>query len=417
MRKWSNSPETNTRRYDLNIPQLRQDRLDVVEKQRVNFFAWRGQFTPQFVDYILSSFVQPDDVVLDPFSGSGTVLAECAAKGISGHGYEINPAAYAMSKFFHLANLSHPQRAALFDALEKRLQSMIPPFAALPLFESVSGVHPPPPDLVELTEDLFSTLTDPKQRLLALNTLLIASTQKKGDLYTKVFDALAVLRRKAASLPYTPQPIQAHLCDARLVSRHGSVKADCILTSPPYINVFNYHQNYRAMLQAAGCDMLRVAKSELGANRKNRGNRFRTVVQYCLDMEQAILSFWACLKPRGAMILVVGRESNVRGVPFLNGAIIADLIGSVGGFDDVATYQRQFLNRFGTTIVEELLVTRKNGSKPAGDAAREIARNHLQSALHSATSEVADDIRDAISKVSSIAPSPLFTGEEIQLHV
>ena len=79
---------------------LEQDKLNVKEKQRVNLFAWRGQFTPQFVDYIIDSFSRKGFTVIDPFSGSGTVLQACARKGLSGYGYEINPAAYAMSKFF-----------------------------------------------------------------------------------------------------------------------------------------------------------------------------------------------------------------------------------------------------------------------------------------------------------------------------
>jgi hypothetical protein len=66
-----------------------------------------------------------------------------------------------------------------------------------------------------------------------------------------------------------------------------------------------------------GWDLLRVAPSEIGSNRKNRGNRFRTVVQYCLDMEQALISFWHSLKSDGLMILVVGRESNVRKLLFI----------------------------------------------------------------------------------------------------
>lgn len=52
--------------------ELIQDKLDVKNKTRANLFNWRGQFTPQFVDYILENFAQNDDVVVDPFSGSGT---------------------------------------------------------------------------------------------------------------------------------------------------------------------------------------------------------------------------------------------------------------------------------------------------------------------------------------------------------
>jgi hypothetical protein len=68
-------------------------------------------------------------------------------------------------------------------------------------------------------------------------------------------------------------------------------EAELIVTSPPYINVFNYHQNHRAILELLGFDLAATsAASELGSNRKNRGNRFRTVIQYALDMEAALES-------------------------------------------------------------------------------------------------------------------------------
>lgn len=44
-----------------------------------------------------------------------------------------------------------------------------------------------------------------------------------------------------------------------------------VLTSPPYINVYNYHQQYRASAEALGWDLLEVAKTEIGSNRKHPG--------------------------------------------------------------------------------------------------------------------------------------------------
>ena len=57
---------------------LEQGKLDVTIKKRSNLFNWRGQFTPEFVEYILQSFAKKGDIILDPFSGSGTVLQESA---------------------------------------------------------------------------------------------------------------------------------------------------------------------------------------------------------------------------------------------------------------------------------------------------------------------------------------------------
>ena len=65
---------------------------------------------------------------------------------------------------------------------------------------------------------------------------------------------------------------------------------DFVITSPPYINVFNYHQNYRKSVEATGFNVLEVARSEIGSNRKFRSNRFLTVIQYALDIYQVFVA-------------------------------------------------------------------------------------------------------------------------------
>src|SRR5947208_12976005 len=115
-------------------------------------------------------------------------------------------------------------------------------------------------------------------------------------------------------MPYTKASLKFFNCDARrLPIQDGLI--GLVITSPPYINVFNYHQQYRASVEALGWDLLEVARSEIGSNRKHRGNRFLTVIQYCLDMTDAILELRRVCTDGARIILVVGRESNVRKTP------------------------------------------------------------------------------------------------------
>ncbi len=100
---------------------------------------------------------------------------------------------------------------------------------------------------------------------------------------------------------------------------------DLVVTSPPYVNVFNYHQNNRPAMELLGWNILTVAKSEFGSNRKNRGNRFLTLVQYCVDVLETLLELKRVLKYEGRVVIIVGRESNIRGVSFQNGSIVATL--------------------------------------------------------------------------------------------
>jgi hypothetical protein len=203
--------------------------------------------------------------------------------------------------------------------------------------------------------------------------------------------------------------LEASLCDARLVHRYVRAEAELIVTSPPYINVFNYHQNHRAILELLGFDLLHVAASEIGSNRKNRCNRFRTVIQYALDMEAGLESFALSLKACGQLFLVVGRESNVRGMAILNSRLVADIATSLGGFYHEGSFERCFANRFGASIYEDVLLFRRINGQPTPGAARGIARALLEELDDDASGEVRDDVRDAIACSEAIEPSPVFS--------
>lgn len=388
---------------------LDRQKLDVTNKTRSNIFGWRGQFTPEFVAYLLDEANEGTGLVVDPFCGSGTVLQECAARNRAAHGFEINPAAYAMSRFFTLSRLSHDDRMALANRVERLFRGTTSEFVDLPLFNPVEDYRGRASNLLDLGREVFSRTESKSETLLALLTLFEAEGCRVPNLNQAIFTALGRVKRHLLALTDSTATLEASLCDARLVHRYVRAEAELIVTSPPYINVFNYHQNHRAILELLGFDLLHVAASEMGSNRKNRGNRFRTVIQYALDMEAALESFALSLKARGQLVLVVGRESNVRGVAILNSRLVADIATSLGGFHQEGSFERCFTNRFGASIYEDVLLFRRVNGQPAPGAARGIARALLEELEDDASGEVQDDVRDAIANADGIEPSPVFS--------
>ena len=162
-------------------------------------------------------------------------------------------------------------------------------------------------------------------------------------------------------------------------------------------------------MELLGFDLLHVAASEIGSNRKNRGNRFRTVIQYALDMEACAESFALSLKPRGQLVLVVGRESNVRGISIPNSQLVGGIVTNLGGFNQEGSFERCFTNRFGVSIYEDVLLFRRVNGQPAAGAARGIARALLEECESEAVGEINNDVRDAIACSEAIEPSPVFT--------
>ncbi len=391
--------------------QLIQDKLDVKNKTRANLFNWRGQFTPQFVDYILENFAANGAVVAEPFSGSGTVLLECARRNLSCYGYEINPAAYAMSKFFTICNILPQARLELISSFKKKTINLLSRYHGLPIFIAKDSYRDSFSNLMEFSRELFTKMDNTFEKILAVNTLFTAEDYRNGSLELSVEKAVNYIADCCMRLPYTNKPIYAHLGDARLLHDGYHSKFNLIFTSPPYINVFNYHQNHRAIIETLGWDILKIAECEIGSNRKNRGNRFKTVIQYCLDMELALNSFWNSLTSNGSVVIVVGKESNVRKIPFLNSEIVKDIASNMNSFEDIQNFTRTFNNKFGLDIKEDIIILKKSSKQPILSTARNVALSHLQSSLESAPVEVSDDIVDAITSIKAITPSPfLFAG-------
>lgn len=249
-----------------------------------------------------------------------------------------------------------------------------------------------------------------------LNILFQSEKDKNLTLKTSILKSFEYIKKSLLDLPFTKQPINAILKDARSSGEELKNKIDLIVTSPPYINVFNYHQNHRAIVEEFKFDILKVAQSEFGSNRKNRSNRFKTVIQYCLDMELAIRAFWTSLKSNGKIVLVLGRESNVRNTAFYNGKLIIEILEASKGFQDIKILERKFTNKFGANIKEDIIIASKSTNALADlRFGRNIALKHLEENLKYTTGEIQNDIFDAIKNSDQILPSPLFNPKNVIL--
>jgi len=377
--------------------------LNIEEKNRSNLFAWRGQFSPQLIECLLDAYCLPDSIVLDPFAGSGTVLYEAAARSLSAFGFEINPSAWSFSKVYEFANMKPAEREAVIAELRSNVEHEFP----IVLFSEDSV---PVEAVEERVIHIGQSINDGAKVLCnALIVLLdIFNNQITNSFVQGKLTALAEMVRR---LPYSPRPIKADLQDARALPLDNQ-SVDFAVTSPPYLNVFNYHQNYRRSVEILGWDLLRVARSEIGSNRANRGNRFYTVVQYCIDMATAMQELARVLKPGARAVLVVGYESKVLGVPFHNADIVEQIAVQSGAFEVMLRQNRVFTNRFGDAIREDILNLRRDAYTANSDLPSIVGRSIARKALNAASSRVSDSNRplltDAMGQIYRITGTPIF---------
>ena len=383
--------------FDQPIP---QEKLDIIEKNRANLFAWRGQFSPQLIETILTYYCPSNSVILDPFVGSGTVLLEASYLSLEAYGFEINPAAYIMSHTYEFINDSQKKEVL------KNLRNIIDQEFPLRIFEVSDQVE----NLVDKLQNTRNMLPDRSKVLFDALVIILDVCKNKitQEFIQKKFLHLSNIITK---LPYSQKPIRVGLSDARSLPLKNN-QIDFVVTSPPYINVFNYHQNYRQSAEILGWDLLKIAKSEIGSNRANRSNRFYTVVQYCLDMGDILKELARVSKQQARIVLIVGQESNVLGVPFYNADIIEKIGIKAKLFQKVLRQKRKFKNKFGKVIIEDIInfinLNNQVSQEVIEQISREVAFEVLESSRLFVSSENQLCLESAIAKVNNIQKTPIL---------
>ena len=399
----------------LDKTSLPQGSLDIAERVRTNPLPWTGQFSPQLVEELLAAYGPSAGVVLDPFVGSGTSLVEAARQGFAACGSELNPAAVILARVYRLMNLDTAGRSTVLDHLRTRLFDAIgPPYG--PLFsDGVEGLKSRA-TLEAALVDLWRDSAPGPVRSLAAALVVLC------DFYREHLDADLVhktwlrLEKTVRALPESTGSVVVHHADARaLPVANDSV--DLVLTSPPYINVHNYHQKFRRSVEALEWDVLAIAQSEIGSNRQNRGNRFLTVIQYSLDMALALREMARVARTGARLILVLGRESFVRGTRFFNGELVTEVAVKGAGLQIEMRQERMFRNRYGTDIYEDILHFRAMNEIPDEEfslvEARRIAAQVLSVSRPLAPPEERPGLDDAMARVDKISPSPMPAPEAL----
>jgi len=391
-----------------------QERLNLKDRTRTSVLPWKGQFTPELIDVLLGAYANAEAIVLDPFVGSGTTLIECGRTTRMAYGYDVNTAAAYSARTAELINIPRHERERLFHDVAALLTEQLEQFRQPDLF---TWMHERQPgrDFASTVNSLFGTCHGARHvETILMNVVMQAMGENGRGLDADVlFSSFARYRNTCSNLPYSASPLYAAQGDARCVPLDNET-IDLIITSPPYINVFNYHQNYRKALEFVGLAPLNAAPSEIGANRKHRGNRLWTVIQYCLDMREALIEAHRVLRPASKMVMVVGRESTVLGHRFENGkALYCIAIGSAG-FSLLRRHERAFTNRFGEHIFEEIFVLTKVSDvqqRPASFAhavGEYLLRQSLAHLSKVGEDDRRADVENALAQVGKIKPSPYW---------
>ena len=166
-------------------------------------------------------------------------------------GCDINPAPISIARAYHFVNLEIRRRQMVLDAVETLLQDAIPGVLPLSGRNETADAGRIKAALVRLAKEQEGL---PAATLLEALIVLVDFYRPNLDA-KRVFAVWRQLRQKVRWLPFSKRQVEACQADARHLPLPDRV-VDLVITSPPYINVFNYHQMYRASAEALGWNLL-----------------------------------------------------------------------------------------------------------------------------------------------------------------
>ena len=305
--------------------------------------SYHGMFPAKLAHYFIQRYTRPGDVVLDPFSGRGTVALQARAEGRRSISNDLSPLAYVLT---HAKARAPAYEAVLgyLAVLEKRYRrSKVQPAAVSPDIEML--YHPMTlRQLVFLRETLHSKhftewsaedtmiagalagimhgsfRRDGTSQYLSIsmpNTFSMSPTyvekfiREKGlvkppqDVFERLRDKLARIYLDALDGP-EGQVFHEDAAELMLSDRIPEKSVDLVVTSPPYLQVVNYGTANWIRLWLMGVDEV---GREQGAGRRILDQTLdhrHTYDSYREFMTETLQGIQRVLKPNGVAAVVIG---------------------------------------------------------------------------------------------------------------
>lgn len=325
--------------------------------------------------------LQPDSLILDPMTGSGTVVRVATEAGHRALGFDLDPLAVLMAKVW-TTPIEPAELCRTATEIATRIQDARGNAAALPWIdddeETREFVHywfgeKQRSDLRRLSSALYG-LTGPVGEALRIALSRTIVTKDRGaslardvshsrphrvrdeSTFPVISEFLRSVKRLAQRLADQPPAGKAaiEIGDARNLERVTSASVDAVITSPPYLNAIDYLRGHRLALVWLGYrigDLRAIRSASVGAERKpdpkadaklaetltaamgsleRLPQRERRMLdRYVLDLHAMVTELRRVLRPDGKAVFVIG-NSSIRGVFIRNSVAVSAAAQGVG---------------------------------------------------------------------------------------
>jgi site-specific DNA-methyltransferase (cytosine-N4-specific) len=338
------------------------------------FHPYPAKYTPQLVNKYLSSFCKQGYTILDPFCGSGTTVVEGAINGINSVGIDLNPIAYIVSKA--KSNQYNESDIYLIDSIIKRIRNLnqAPSDVDVPDFPNRN--HWFQDNVCLELADLKRKISDVENNnvkdllLCAFSKIIVRVSNQDsevrytaknkhipdGAVYSLFVETLLnyvdVLKSNEFKILAKTEIFNG---DTTIeLKRFNDNHFDFVITSPPYINTFDYYLYHKLRMFWLDYDHRPVRQKEIGNHHRIDTKDFATAKKEYVDSMSNIMSELSRVsKPKSNFVMVIG-DGIVDGITIDMSQVIAEIcqesnykiqnIESVNLSEITRSFNRKFSN-------------------------------------------------------------------------
>jgi DNA modification methylase len=267
-------------------------------------YPYKGKYHPQMIRALLNVIkAQRNDVILDPFIGSGTTLLECQLLGMNSIGTDVSQVCVLVSKVKTESFEAIKEIEEIKDELCEEGRG-----TTLYSFEDKDGGKKG-----GLSQAIDKIKNEKVRNFYKVAELIAHSdkSRRRRDFsqsfktnVEKMLTSTKDFESTVKELKLTLGEVKVDIGDARKLDlKNNSV--DGIITSPPYSIALDYVKNDAHALEALGYDLERAREEFIGV----RGKGKKKVELYNKDMEKSYNEMYRVLKDGKYCVIVIGNAT------------------------------------------------------------------------------------------------------------
>lgn len=339
------------------------------------YYTYPAKFIPQLAARLIHEFTCANEIVVDPFMGSGTTVVEAVVQGRIGVGVDINPVAHLVARV-KATPLEPASLQSTYDKIAAKLEAPKRGKLKVPKHDRIDyWFLPPQKEALAFLLQYLDEIDDANVRdfflvafaqiLKSCSIWLQRSVKPTRDFHktpAEPFDvflrhARYMLKQNQAFWDTVPARVKEKIDTYRIVECRDARAlpmtdgaASLVVTSPPYVTSYEYadlHQlaalwfehysslpEFRkrfigtAYSERAEIDLKSgIAEkicAELPDNKKSREVR-----NYFADLLECFIEMRRVLKIGGKACIVIG-NTELRGVKILNAQVFVEQMQNIG---------------------------------------------------------------------------------------